>query len=199
MMFRQPVRVVFLALAALAAAPAAAAQGFGVGPRLSFVRGDVPSETPSTRFVGGIVRMRSSRRVVLEVAADYRTERSEDGLMRVRERPLQGSMLLFPVRSTLAPYLLAGYGLYNRTTETFEVEGAPMPTASISERRTGAHMGFGAELFLGRHVAFVLDYRYRFVRFGAAQDGEEPVNLPGLGGRLSHRGSMWTSGLAFYF
>ena len=175
----------------------AQAQAFGIGPRLSIVRGDVPAQVQSTRFIGGIIRMQSSRRVVIEAALDLRRETSEDGLTRVRERPLQGSLLLFPVRSTFSPYVLAGYGLYSRTVESLDMAGAV--TGSSSERRTGAHMGFGAELFLGRHAALLLDYRYRFVRFGAADAGEEPVNLPGLGGRLSHRGSMWTSGVAFYF
>jgi hypothetical protein len=197
-MSRLPARVAVLVLAAVAVVPAGAqAQAVGLGPRMSFVRGDIPSSTGSTRFIGGILRMRSSKRVVLEAAADFRTERSEDGLSRVRERPLQGSLLLFPARSTFSPYVLAGYGLYSRTTETLDLTGEP--AATVSERKTGAHVGFGAELFLGRHAAFVLDYRYRFVRFGSPDDGETPVNLPGLRGRLSHRGSMWTSGMAFYF
>lgn len=191
-------RLAVLLVVAMAAVPAGVeAQTIGLGPRLSFVRGDVPSGTGSTRFLGGILRLRSSRRVVLEGAADFRTERSEDGLIRIRERPVQGSLLLFPVRSTLSPYLLAGYGLYSRTTDTLDLAGAP--TATVSERKAGTHVGFGAELFLGRRAAFVLDYRYRFVRFGEPENGETPVELPGLGGRLSHRGSMWTSGLAFYF
>ncbi len=197
-MFCQPVRVLLLLLAALVALPVgAAAQGIGLGPRLSFVRGDVPSQTGSTRLLGGILRVRSSRRVVLEAAADFRTERSEDGLSRIRERPLQGSLLLFPTRGALAPYVLAGYGLYSRTTETFDAAGLVID--SVSERRRGVHIGLGAELFLGRRAAFVLDYRYRFVRFGRPEADETAVNLPGLGGRLAHRGSMWTSGLAFYF
>jgi hypothetical protein len=192
------VHIAVLTGAAMLAVPAgAAAQAIGLGPRLSFVRGDVPSASGSTRFFGGILRMRSSRRVVLEGAVDFRTERSEDGLSRVKERPIQGSLLLFPVRSTFSPYLPAGYGLYSRTTETLDLTGAS--TATVSERKTGTHVGFGAELFVGRHAAFVLDYRYRFVRFGQPEDDETPVNLPGLGSRLSHRGSMWTSGVAFYF
>src|SRR5688500_17762319 len=78
--------VLTIALAGLVVVPQAAlAQGFGIGPRFSFVRGDVPSDAPSTRFLGGTIRMSSSRRVVLEAAMDYRTERSEDGLTRLRE------------------------------------------------------------------------------------------------------------------
>lgn len=190
-------RVFGLLLAALALPLPASAQGLGIGPRLSFVRGDVPSATESTRFLGGILRMSSSKRVVFEVAGDFRTERAEDGLSRVRERPIQGSMLLFPVRSTFSPYILAGYGLYSRTVETLDLTGDV--AEAVSERKTGAHVGFGAELFLSRRAAFVVDYRYRFVRFGAPENDETPVNVPGLRNRLSHRGSMWTSGLAFYF
>jgi len=190
--------MVILVAVALGTLPVSAfGQGIGLGPRVTLVRDDVPSETASTRFVGGILRMRSSKRVVLEVALDYRTERAEDGLSRVTERPLQGSMLLFPFRSTFAPYVLGGYGLYSRTVELLDLAGAP--TARAADRETGVHVGFGAELFLGRRAAFVVDYRYRFVRFGSPEGDETSVSLPGLDGRLSHRGSMWTSGVAFYF
>jgi hypothetical protein len=180
------------------------AQGFGIGPRWSFVRGDVASGTPSTRLFGGSIRIASSRRVVIEVALDRRSEVSADGTARIRERPLTGSMLIFPMRSTFAPYLLAGYGIHTRTTEALGPTGAV--TASESERKTGAHMGFGAELFMGRHAAIYLDYRYRFVSFGDPEEDEKPLDIPGKGLipgagalNLSHKGTMWTSGVAFYF
>jgi hypothetical protein len=191
--------VAVVALAAAVLVPhAALAQGFGIGPRFSFVRGDVPSAAPSTRFFGGALRMSSSRRVVLEAAIDYRSERSEDGLTRLRERPLQGSLLLFPVRSTFSPYVLAGFGLYARTTDALGPTGLVL--SSSSTRETGAHAGFGAELFVGRHAALFADYRFRFVRFGTPEAGADPIDLPGLDRlKLSHRGSMWTSGMAFYF
>src|SRR5690606_39857774 len=108
-------------------------------------------------------------------------------------------VVMFPVRSTLAPYVVAGYGVYNRTVEVIDETALLVPAVAVSERETGLHLGFGAELRLGRRAAFIVDYRYRFVRFGAAEGDEEPVNLPLLKDRLSHRGSMWTSGIAFYF
>lgn len=194
--------VPILALALTATVPAAAAaQGFGIGPRLSFVRGDVPTGQPSTRFWGGIMRIPLSRRVALEGSLDYRTETSDNGLTRVKERPLQASVLLFPVRSTVSPYILGGYGVYNRTIEVLDDNALLLPVITESERRSGLHIGFGMELGFGRHAAFVLDYRYRFVRFGEAdiESGESPVNLPLIKDRLSHQGSMWTSGVAFYF
>ncbi len=189
--------VAAVCVAGLGLPGSAAAQGFGIGPRFSFVRGDVPSGTPSTRFVGGTLRMASSRRVVLEVALDYRSELSEDGTSRLRERPLQGSLLIFPVRSTFSPYLLAGFGLYSRTTDTLDATG--LVQSSVSSRETGAHAGFGAELFLTRHAALFADYRIRFVRFGEPKDGEDAIDIPLSDVKLSHRGSMWTSGVAFYF
>ncbi len=197
--------VVACAVAVLAWLPSPAlAQGFGIGPRLSFVRGDVPSGTPSTRFIGGTVRMRSSKHVGLELALDYRTQVSADGTSRLRERPFQGSLLLFPVRGTFSPYLVVGYGFYSRMTDTLDANGATVSTTS--DRKTGAHLGFGAELYLSRHTAFFADYRFRFVRFGSPDPGSAPINIPGsslipgLGKvQLSHQGSMWTSGVAFYF
>jgi len=199
--FRCVILSVLLVLATAVAAPAlASAQSFGAGPRLSFVRSDSGS-VDRTRFVGGIARLGLSKRLALEGAADFRSERSDDGLTRVRERPLQGSIVLFPVRARFAPYVLAGYGVYTRTVETFLGDQPGSPVSTTSERRTGAHVGVGAELSIGRHAAFLVDYRYRFVRFGAADEGqgEGQVNLPGLGDRLAHQGSMWTSGIAFYF
>lgn len=164
------------------------------------MRGDVPSGTPSTRFIGGTIRMASSKRVVLEIAADFRTEMSADGLTRLRERPIQGSLLLFLTRTRFAPYLLGGYGLYSQTLETMDATG--IVATSVSERKTGGHMGFGAELFLTRHAAFFLDYRYRFVSFGASDEDAETIDLPDFVpgvDKISHQGTMWTSGVAFYF
>lgn len=193
-----------VAAAALLFVPDASAQGFGLGPRFSFVRGDVPSGSPSTRFFGGTVRMRTSKRVVLEIAGDYRSELSLDGTTRLKERPIQGSLLIFPVRSRFAPYLLAGYGLYAQTTEAIGPTGTVLATES--NRETGAHAGFGAELFISRHAAFFVDYRFRFVGWGEPEPGDDPIDIPGSGVipgldkvKLSHRGTMWTSGMAFYF
>ena len=51
-----------------------------------------------------------------------------------------------------------------------------------------------------RQAAIFADYRFRFVEFGAPEGGEEPINIPLLDSvNLSHRGSMWTGGMAFYF
>lgn len=182
----------------LLAAGQAAAQAFGIGPRISTVRGDVPSATPSSRYFGGTLRMRSSRRVAIELAGDYKKTVSVDGLTSQRERPLQGSLLLFLVRSTFAPYVLGGYGLYQRNVDFLDEAGTVV--SSISDRQTGAHLGFGAELFVSRHAALFADFRYRFVRFGEPEAGAKEINIPLVDQvKLSHRGTMWTSGVAFYF
>lgn len=203
MTFRNVVASLLVGLC-LSLATSASAQGFGIGPRWSFVRGDVVAGTPSTRLFGGSIRLASSKRVALEAALDTRTETSADGTARLRERPIQGSMLIFPVRSTFSPYLLAGYGIYTRTTEALNATG--VVTASEVERKTGAHMGFGAELLISRHAAVYLDYRYRFVKFGSPEADEKALDIPGKGLipgagalNLSHKGTMWTSGVAFYF
>jgi hypothetical protein len=192
------VRVVTLALVGMTISPpAVAAQGFGVGPRVSFVRGDLPTDADSARFFGGILRLGVSKHLVLEGALDFKTTEAADGLSRIKERPLQASMLLFPVRSTLAPYVMVGYGWYSRIVETLDTTGAE--AESLSDRRTGAHIGAGAELMFGRHAAITVDYRYRFVSFGSPADDESPVDLPIIGSRLSHRGSMWASAFVLYF
>jgi hypothetical protein len=195
---------VALASAALLVAPAlSSAQethtSFGIGPRLSLVRGDLPSGTPSTRLFGGTMRLRSSPHVALELAMDYRAETSLDNTSRLRQTPIQASLLLFPVRSTFSPYLLGGLGLYTEMHDTLGPAGSVL--ATTSDKKSGWHLGFGAELLVARHSALFADYRFRFVKFGASSDPtDEPINLPGLQNLgITHHGSMWTAGMAFYF
>jgi hypothetical protein len=184
--------------AASAAVPSvASAQSFGVGGRLSFVKSDVP-DAPSTRFPGGFLRISSSKHIVLEGALDYRSTLSDDGHAQLRQAPFQASLLLFPVRKTLSPYLLGGIGIYSEFTDTLAADGSILET--VQARKTGWHLGGGAELFFGRHAAFFADYRFLFVKFGQPDPDAEPIDLPGLDRlKLSHRGSMWTSGMTFYF
>ncbi len=183
----------------------AAGQSLGVGPRFSFVRGDYTSNVPATRFIGGTLRMVASKHVVYEVSLDYRGSYSEDGTERTRETPLQASMLLFPVRSGFSPYLGGGIGVYTQTHDILGTAGAV--ASSTRERKIGWHLGLGAELRLARHASLFADYRFRFVKFGATVDPDsQPISIPGssiIPGldnvHLSHQGSMWTSGIAFYF
>lgn len=198
-MVRPAFAVCTVMLVLAASSGRAFAQGFGLGPRFSFVRGDVPSSTPSTRFVGGTIRLRSSPHVALETALDYRVEPSEDGRTRLRERPIQASLLLFPVRSSFSPYLLGGIGIYSQMLDTLDAAGHVTDTQLT--RKTGTHVGIGAEIAISRHAAFYADYRFRFVKFGNAVTSDDtPIHIPGLDNvKVAHKGSMWTSGMAFYF
>ena len=188
----------------------AGAQSFGIGPRFAFVRGDVVTGTPSTRFFGGTIRMSGSKHTGFEVSLDYRSSLSTDPAapdhkVKMTETPIQGSMLLYLVRSAFSPYLLGGAGIYSRRFDDLGANDQVL--TSTTDRKMGVHLGFGAELFIARHAALYGDYRYRFVRFGApTTSADEPINIPGSSlvpgldkVKLSHQGSMWTGGVTFYF
>lgn len=196
-------------LAVVATLPAGpcSAQGIGIGGRFSMVRGDVDADTSAERFTGGQVRAWLSPRAALEVSLDRRTETNEVLNERVRDYPLQASLLLAPVRSTVSPYVLGGIGWYTHRVE--QLAGTET-TQSTATRRVGSHAGFGAEIRMGRHAALHADYRYTFLRFGAA----DPIKSDTIAGAVaqshlsnndgarflpSYEGSMWTSGLTIYF
>lgn len=184
-------------LACLVSVPASA-QSFGIGPRLSFVRGDLPTATPSSSFVGGTIRLVGSKHHAFEVSLETRTTYNELRTSKKQEIPIQASLLLFPVRAAVAPYLLGGFGIYRATLSNVDANGAVLSSTQTQE--TGFHLGGGLEILLTKHVGIYGDYRFRFVRFGAAAAGEQPINIPLVDSvNLSHRGSMWTSGMAFYF
>lgn len=171
------------------------AQSFGLGGRFGMVRADAHADTGAERFTGGHIRAGLSRRTALEIALDLRTTTSETLTERVREYPLQASLLLFPARGTIGPYLLGGGGWYTRRLET-QVDDAWV--SGDVTRRFGWHGGFGAELRLGRHAAAHADYRYTFLRFGDDENDPEPRS--GFSRLLpAYQGSMWTAGLTLYF
>lgn len=200
-----------VALAGLFLLPAAAeAQSVGIGPRMSFVQSASPASAADDqerdRYTGGALRLALSRRAALELAADWRTTTSEDAKLRVRDYPLQGSVLLYPWRSAVSPYVLGGVGWYWQRIDALAGEDV---LASSTERRFGYHGGFGGELRLGRRAAMFVDYRYRFIQFGedAPDDGEHGAGALGIPGvsslvdafRMSHEGSMWAGGLIINF
>lgn len=195
--------VLTLVLSLIVPATAVAQNSVGIGPRLSLVRGDLSTDTPTTRLVGGTVRMRSSRLTSLELSMDYRVTRSDDRTERVRETPMQASVLIMPIRAAIAPYALGGVGLYSQKVDTLgpSVDGGPQEVLdSELSRKIGWHAGFGAELKLSSRAAVFVDYRYQFVKFAKSEDPETGTNIPYVGRiNFSHQGSMWTSGVAFYF
>lgn len=202
-------RSVVAALAACAMTLASAgelrAQTLGVGGRLSWIRADARDDgPPSERFWGGFARVRVSRRTAVEVSLDYRRFTDTDG-RRIRQVPLQGSLLLYPFRSVIGMYLLGGIGRYSDRIETPSTGDSPATQVTVS--RTGYHAGLGGELQVGRHAALHVDYRYTFLHAGAEADApyvRGAIPIPGtlwLQEKLDlwHEGSMWTAGVTVYF
>ena len=191
---------VFLLLLSIPVSASAQGQSFGIGGRFSMVRGDVQAETSAERFTGGQIRARLSPRTALELSMDVRTETNEALTQRVRELPIQASLLLFPARTAFAPYVLGGGGWYSHRFETLADNKA---VASETTRDFGWHGGFGAELKLGEHAGAHADYRYTFLRFGDDVPIPEAPRTTGESGVSrflpSYKGSMWTAGLTIYF
>jgi hypothetical protein len=189
------------------ASPAAAQDAFGLGVRMAMVRGDVQADPAATaeRFTGGQLRARISPHTSVEVSLDHRSQDSADLTQRGVDYPLQGSLLFFPVRSTISPYVLAGVGWYTHIDDTL---AAGTVVESSTTRKVGYHAGFGGEMKIGKYTGIHADYRYTFVHFG---DSTTPLpvtastaattGLSGVASRLvpSYDGSMWTAGVTFYF
>lgn len=191
-------------LALLATPVSAPAQALGIGPRMSFVRPDPALDSPGDRYTGAALRLKMSPRTAIEVAMDWRSTASDDGTARVRDYPLQASLLLYPVRAAIGPYLLGGVGWYSQRLEALSGDDV---VSTETERRRGYHAGLGGELTLGRRATLFADYRYTSIGFGrdASVGGLAAGFLfPGAGSladylRLSHDGSMWSAGILINF
>jgi opacity protein-like surface antigen len=177
------------------------AQSLGLGPRFSFVRSDLTAEG-SSRYTGGLLRLRTSSKTAVELSIDYRNHLNASLTERIKDVPIQGSLLMYMMSSTLSPYLVGGIGSYSQRVQRLQDK---LVVGSTKSRKTGYHAGLGADIRLGRHAAVHADYRYTFIGF-SNDEGTEPgaVPIPGtraLQGRLklSHKGSMWTSGVTMYF
>jgi opacity protein-like surface antigen len=187
-----------------AAGGRAEAEVWAIGPRVSFVKSDVVAGAESTRQAGGLLRARLSPRTALELAIDYRSEINESLTERVRSYPIQGSLLFYPVRAVLAPYLLGGIGWYSQRVDLLQQQ---IVLATEATRRVGYHAGLGGQLQLGRRAAVHLDYRYTFIGIGEGVPGTTSpgaIPLPGTLGlqerlKLSHEGSAWSGGVALLF
>lgn len=185
----------------LVSAVGAEAQSVGVGPRFSFVRGDLKADS-SSRYSGGVLQLRTSPKTAIELSIDYRNHLNESLTQRIKDYPIQASVLLYPVRTNLSPYLVTGIGWYSQRVEELRDN---LVLTSTKTRKTGYHAGLGGEIRLGRRASLHADYRYTFIGFGKNEDTEPgAVPIPGLGAlqnklKLSHKGSMWTSGVTVYF
>ena len=199
-----------VALLVLLLAPSASyaqsdTSGISIGPRLTFIRGASDSTEPAQRFSGGVIRFGGGK-TAIELAMDYRSGVTGDLTERVKDYPVQVSLLLFPVRGRIAPYLLGGVGWYSQNVQRFTP--GPVIVEEETTRRMGYHAGLGAELRVHRRIGIYGDYRYTMLGFGGddAQVPEAPNSQPVSGWipfaerlRLSHEGSMWTWGATFYF
>jgi len=170
-----------------------AAAQFGVGGRLAFVKADTNGDDETKRFLGGHIRL-SGDRAALEVSLDRHTEEFEALGERVKETPIQASLLLYLSRGGFKPYLLGGPGWYRRRVESIDNSDDGTTTKEF-----GWHAGFGAEIRGGKHFGIHGDYRYTFLDFN--DDDEEEEDEDGfISGLLpSHKGSMWTVGVTVYF
>jgi opacity protein-like surface antigen len=185
--------IALLSAAGLLVATPAAAQGFGIGARLAWVTSDSTVETDSIRFTGGQIRLGLSRRMGVEVSLDRHTEEFDLLNQRVKETPIQASLLLKLAGGSFQPFLLGGPGWYKRSVSPIE---GPADNLEASTTEFGWHAGGGVELRLGKHAGLHGDYRYTFLDFNSDND---------IGGRLiggllpGHKGSMWTLGFTVYF
>jgi hypothetical protein len=199
----------------------AQAQSFGVGARMVSVSGTDspaldPGETTSTRLAGGFLRLKASKRLSLEVSMDYRSTTNPTETARVRTTPIQVSALFYPMRTAIAPYLMAGVGWYKHHAEALS-DGKAVLTASTSE--FGYHTGLGGELMMGKHASLFVDYRYVWVDvngiggftgvlksaasltsvIGVLSNLKDSSNGKDPTSSISRRGSLWTTGLTVYF
>jgi hypothetical protein len=193
-------------VATLLLIPAAAAAqdgGFAIGPRITFVRGSEDLPESSRRFTGGAMRLGSGR-AAIEVAMDFRSEVRGPLDERIREYPIQASLLLYPVRARLAPYLLGGVGWYSQNVTRFVAPTGELEETEETTRKMGYHLGLGAELRLHRRVGIYGDLRY--TKLGMSDDDDPadqqtvPRWIPGAQLlKLSHEGSTFTWGAMLYF
>jgi hypothetical protein len=196
-LLRACARPAFITAAFLIIAAPAAAQGFGIGARLAWIKTTSEVEAlddESQRFYGGHIRL-SGARVGLEVSLDRHTEELELLNQKVTETPVQVSLLLKLASGSVQPYLLGGPGWYYHSISPID---GPADELDLSSHDFGWHAGGGLEIRAGKHFGIHGDYRYTFLDFG--DDDDEEIG-GGIIGRLlpGHKGSMFTIGATLYF
>ena len=207
-----------IALVLGAAAGDAQAQGFGIGPRMVMVSGtnspleDTPNAS-SAKLTGGFMRIRASRHMGVELSMDFRTTTDPTNTIKIRQTPIQGSVLFYPFKTAIAPYVMGGVGWYKQKFEAMS-EGQTIATTNNSE--FGYHTGVGGELMLGKHASIFVDYRYTFINIdGIGGLLGKAMSLTSITGLISSfantnslssdlsgvtgHGSMWTTGMTIYF
>jgi hypothetical protein len=180
----------------------ALAQSVGIGPRLTFARGSADTPDSSQRFTGASLRLGGGRSAI-ELAMDYRNDVAGTLTERVKSYPVQASLLLYPVRARIAPYVLGGVGWYSQRVTRFSAPTGTVVVNDATTRKMGLHAGFGAEVRPHRRVGVYGDYRYTRLGFGGDDEGSNgllPGWIPGAQRlKLSHQGSVFTWGALVYF
>jgi len=220
---------VFGALFAVSAVAQAQTGGaFGIGPRVTFQTGDAQIPRSSAlRIFGGQAKLRLTPSTEIELSTDYESRLNESLTERAKTMPIQASLLYFPLRSVVSPYVLGGIGWYKHSLTNIAGAGAA-GAATTSIREMGYHGGVGAELRVGKRMAIHADYRYNHIRFGGtgstattttttAQPVKQTTStsivtsatsvmslVPKLSAiqeslKLSNQGGMWNWGLTVFF
>jgi opacity protein-like surface antigen len=128
-------------------------------------------------------------RAGVELSFDRHTEEFALTNEKVRETPIQASLVVRLAGGGFAPYLLGGPGWYKRTVEPIAGGG----NSGNSSTEFGWHAGGGLEVLAGGHLGVHGDYRYTFLG-----GGDEHVAI--VGGLLpGYKGSMFTLGATVYF
>ncbi len=131
------------------------------------------------------------------MSIDRHTEEFELLNQKVKETPIQASLLLKLAGGSFQPYLLGGPGWYKRSVGPIDDDDEDLV---ISTRDFGWHAGGGIEIKAGRHIGIHGDYRYTFLDFNDDDDDDDDDDGGFIGGLLpGHKGSMFTLGATVYF
>jgi hypothetical protein len=171
---------------------AALAQGFGLGlgPRVTIQPGkDGAPNSTDLRLFGGQFKLHLTPRTAIELSADYETRTNESLSERAKTMPIQASLLVFPIRSIVSPYVLGGVGWFRHeltttgaagATGTTGATGATGATTTTSIREMGYHAGLGAEVRINSRVTVHGDYRYTHIRFGGSGEPQPTSSSPAV-------------------
>lgn len=217
--------VVFGLIFGVSAPALAQGIGIGIGPRLTIQPGkDGAANSTNLRLFGGQFKMHLTPKTAIELSADYETRTNDNLSERAKTMPIQASVMYFPVRSVVSPYVLGGVGWFrHELTQSAQsaqgAQGAQSATITSSVREMGYHAGLGAEVRINSRVTIHGDYRYTHIRFGgsgqAVEESPSAVNIPSTVAtvntllpkltavqeslKMASQGSIWNWGVTFFF
>ena len=167
-------KLVMICLAILLPA-AAFSQGlqFGAGIQTSLLNYNQRELSTNKLFWGGHARIRAMKYLAGEVSLQRREDvfSVHHGQIDLQTTPLQFSAIVYPLANfQVSPYFLAGTGWYFLTATVTGDLGLPYVTGNgtITHTETAAHIGIGAEAFVGNHFSFGGDVRKIFLTFNTS-------------------------------